>query len=69
MREFKEPLTKEISIDDIRPALSAEVYSTTSRTTNWGNWEKGLPESNNTNTKGGSHYGYVGCCLRAYLNS
>lgn len=43
MREFKGSLTKEISIDDIRPALSAEVYSTTSRTTNWGNWEKGLP--------------------------
>lgn len=42
MRDFKGALTEEFSIDDIHPALSAEIYSCVDRTTAFCNWEKGL---------------------------
>ena len=42
MRDFKGALTEEFSMDDIRPALSAEIYSCVDRTTAFCNWEKGL---------------------------
>lgn len=40
MRHFKGSLTEEISINDIRPALSAEVFTCFSTTTKFNNWQE-----------------------------
>lgn len=42
MLEFKGSLTDEISIDDIHPALSAEIYQCNSYNSNIFNWKEGL---------------------------
>lgn len=39
---FRGDLKKEISLEDIRPALSAEVYITESTTSSFNNWKNGL---------------------------
>ena len=43
---FNGDLKDEISMEDIRPALSAEIYTTDSTTTTFSNWKKALNKSN-----------------------
>lgn len=43
MREFTGSLTEEVSINDIRPAMSAEIFTSKERSTNWGKWKDGIP--------------------------
>lgn len=40
MRNFKGSLLDEISINDIRPAMSAEIFTCRSATTNWEAWKE-----------------------------
>ena len=40
MRNFKGSLLDEISINDIRPAMSAEIFTCSSATTNWEAWKE-----------------------------
>lgn len=42
INEFSGSLVKEFFLHDIRPALSAEIYITSTTTTSFSNWEKGL---------------------------
>ena len=42
LSDFKGDLGNEISLEDIRPALSAEIYTTTSTTTSFSNWKSCL---------------------------
>lgn len=42
LSEFQGDLSSEISLEDIRPALSTEIYTTNSTTTSFSNWKKGL---------------------------
>lgn len=46
LHNFRGDLKDEISLEDIRPALSAEIYSTDSTTTNFSNWKTALNNSN-----------------------
>lgn len=43
---FRGDLKDEISLEDIRPALSAEIYTTNSTTTAFNNWKKGINHAN-----------------------
>lgn len=43
---FRGNLKDEISLEDIRPALSAEIYTTNSTTTAFNNWKKGVNKIN-----------------------
>lgn len=43
MMKFTGSLTEEISINDIRPALSAEVFTCRSTTTYFNNWQESFP--------------------------
>lgn len=45
LSEFQGDLGNEISLEDIRPALSAEIFTTDSTTTCFSNWEKALNNS------------------------
>lgn len=51
LHDFHGDLKDEISLEDIRPALSAEIYTTDSTTTNFGNWKTALNNS--------SQYDYI----------
>ncbi len=42
LSEFKGKLRDEFSMSDIRPALSAEVFTSVGTTTSFGNWEEGI---------------------------
>ena len=42
LQDFKGNLNEEISLENIRPAFSAEVFTTSSLTTNFSNWEDGV---------------------------
>ena len=46
LNEFHGDLKNEISLEDIRPALSAEIFTTKSTTTSFGNWKTALSNSN-----------------------
>lgn len=46
LRNFHGDLSNEISLEDIRPALSAEIYMTDSTTTSFSNWKTALNNSN-----------------------
>lgn len=52
---FRGNLKDEISLKDIRPALSAEIYTTNSTTTSFNNWKKGINQVDK--------YDYVLCTL------
>lgn len=43
---FRGDLKDEISLEDIRPALSAEIYTTKSTTTSFNNWKSGINRVN-----------------------
>ena len=45
LSDFHGDLKDEISLEDIRPALSAEIFITNSTTTSFGNWKKALNNS------------------------
>ena len=45
LHDFHGDLKDEISLEDIRPALSAEIYTTDSTTTNFSNWKMALNNS------------------------
>jgi len=51
LKDFQGDLKDEISLEDIRPALSAEIYATDSTTTSFTNWKKALNNS--------SQYDYI----------
>lgn len=51
LKDFQGDLKDEISLEDIRPALSAEIYATDSTTTSFTNWRKALNNS--------SQYDYI----------
>lgn len=51
LHDFHGDLKDEISLEDIRPALSAEIYTTDSTTTNFSNWKTALNNS--------SQYDYI----------
>ena len=46
LSNFHGTLKDEISLEDIRPALSAEIYLTDSTTTSFSNWRKALNNAN-----------------------
>lgn len=46
LNNFHGNLSSEISLEDIRPALSVEVYTTDSTTTNFNNWDKYITSKN-----------------------
>lgn len=46
LNNFHGNLSNEISLEDIRPALSVEVYTTDSTTTNFNNWNKYITSKN-----------------------
>lgn len=46
IRNFQGNLSNEISLEDIRPALSVEVYTTDSTNTNFNNWDKYITSKN-----------------------
>lgn len=46
LNDFKGELNEEISLDNIRPALSAEIYTTISTTSFLHNWKEGISKIN-----------------------
>ena len=46
LSRFHGSLKDEISLENIRPALSAEIYTTTTTTTSFNNWKNGIHNLN-----------------------
>ena len=51
LNEFKGSLVNEFSLQDIRPALSTEIYKATSQTTYFNNWAEGLTNAKSYDIK------------------